>query len=77
MTTAYEGPSRSDNRSQSGDFADSVTAVQDAGVEAGALNWRELLDCGDGVIGVAAFEFGENDHCLRRAKPFGQPKPKR
>jgi uncharacterized delta-60 repeat protein len=61
------------SQSESGDFADSVTAVQDAGapnqpcalfksakLSADRSSVREVLDCGDGACGVAALDLGGN-----------------
>ena len=78
MSTSLRNKMRArglDRRRQSGDFASLVTAVQDADApNEGVLNFRQVLDCGDGVCGVAAFGFAMSADLPKHAATVHKPK---
>jgi hypothetical protein len=66
-------------RAKSGDFADSVPALQDAGAfMEGASNLRQVLDCGDKVKGRSPLSHGAGwAGREKRLRLHCQPNPKR
>jgi hypothetical protein len=52
-------------------------ARHDANERTTARECREVLDCGDEVCGVAAFDFEDHERRRRKTETFAPPKPKR